>query len=609
EDLIIDLNLDHLSRENTDQLIDKSLQNTAFSEEFYRGIYKATRGNPFFIVETLKTLQETGQIALKDNRWIDRDVDFKFDVPKRVEDIFIRRLSSIGEKEREVLQVAAVIGYKFDPVLLSAITGIKKIEILKILERMEKSYEIVWSTDRDYKFEHPLLADLLYQELPKALATEYHLMVAERMEKIYKDDYGSLVGDAAEHFRKGGNLKKAIPLLYKAGLRAFDISAYREATLYFENLISAMQVEKDKAFEEIPEIDLYFKLGISYEETGKWEQGISTYETLSTLALNQHNYSKHVNAVMRMGRINDKFGNWKDAMKYYERCLELSDIYDIKDIKSRVFNNIGINYFHRGDLDSALEYFQQTLAVAHSENALFDKAHAYTNIGIIANILHGPNSVALENFKKALKIYEQKNSSGNIARVYQNMGMVYADKKEWTKAIEAFEKCLAIAEETQEKQLRALTYLNLGKTYARQGIILKAKSFSAKALKIFRRMNDLLGIAEAFHIFGIVYDHEGDFEKADRFLTESIKINKEKDYREGLAETYTTYARFCFDNGLVDQAKENYMKAVNIYQGMNIDVKVKEIQSMMDELDALTRSGSTHSKMLMQKYGKTVRHS
>jgi tetratricopeptide (TPR) repeat protein len=189
------------------------------------------------------------------------------------------------------------------------------------------------------------------------------------------------------------------------------------------------------------------------------------------------------------------------------------------------------------------------------------------------------------------------------------MGMVYSDKKDWSKAVEAFENCLQIAEETQEKQLRVLTYLNLGKTYALQGTILKAKTFSNKALKMFKRMNDILGIAEAYHVLGIIYSHENDFERGDKFLSESIKINKEKDYKEGLAETYVTYAKLHLDNGLIDRAKENYMKAINIYQMMNIDVKVKEIQSLMDELHLLATSGMMHSKVLTQKYGKTVRHS
>ena len=609
EDLIIRIDLDYLSKEDSDQLIDKSLQHTAFSEEFYLGLYEATRGNPFFIIETLKSLQANQRIIQKDARWIDLDVDFKMDVPERVEDIFIRRLSCINEKEREVLQLAAVIGYKFDPVLLSYITGTKKIDVLKILKRMEKNYEIVRSSERDYKFEHPLLADLLYQEMPNAMVREYHLMIAEQMGKIYKNDYGSLVGDVAEHYRKGQDYEKAIPLLYQAGVRAFGIAAYREAGLYYENLINSMQKTDYNDSDTVPLIELYFQLGICYEETGKWDLGIETYNKLAQVAFDNQNFSRYANAIMRVGRIYDKLGKWTEAMKYYDRCLELADTYNIDDIKSRIYNNIGINFFHKGDFDSALDYFQQTISASKSENALFDKAHAYTNIGIIANILHGPNSVALENFGKALTIYESKQSKANIARVYQNMGMVYSDKKDWSKAVEAFENCLQIAEETQEKQLRVLTYLNLGKTYALQGTILKAKTFSNKALKMFKRMNDILGIAEAYHVLGIIYSHENDFERGDKFLSESIKINKEKDYKEGLAETYVTYAKLHLDNGLIDRAKENYMKAINIYQMMNIDVKVKEIQSLMDELHLLATSGMMHSKVLTQKYGKTVRHS
>ena len=126
--------------------------------------------------------------------------------------------------------------------------------------------------------------------MPNAMVKEYHLMIAEQMSKIYKKDYGSLVGDVAEHYRKGQNYAKAIPLLYKAGLRSFDMSAYREASLYYENLIQSIQIENFDNDDTIPKVELYFQLSICYEETGKWDLGIKTYEKLSELAFENQNF-------------------------------------------------------------------------------------------------------------------------------------------------------------------------------------------------------------------------------------------------------------------------------------------------------------------------------
>ena len=90
-----------------------------------------SKGNPFFVLETLKLLEENESIIYENGLWTNKDVDFKSEVPNRVEDIFFRRLSSLDDESREILQVAAVIGYKFDPYIISQILEIKNIILLK----------------------------------------------------------------------------------------------------------------------------------------------------------------------------------------------------------------------------------------------------------------------------------------------------------------------------------------------------------------------------------------------------------------------------------------------------------------------------------------------
>ncbi len=611
EDLFEYVDLNKFSRENSDQLINKVLVNTALSDEFYDEIFHETKGNPFFILETVKSLQENGGITLENGIWIDTHIDFKMEVPSRVEDIFIRRLSTITDEEREILQVAAVAGYKFDPLVVGNILEIPKIRLLKILERMERELGLIHSDSKLYRFEHPMLADLLYNEISSLLCQEYHLLIAEYLNKVHGSKLDSMTGDAAEHYRKGGNIDKAIPLLYQAGMRAFKIFAYRESSLFFEHLLDILDENEIQPDKDMPLIDLYFKLGICYEEVGRWQEGIETYHKLANLAQEQEDFDKQANAVMRIGRLHDKLGKWNLVMDSYEKCLELADTHDLKNIKSRIYNNMGIYFFHKGDLDSALDHFQESITKVDSERGEFDKAHAYTNIGIIANILRGPNSVALDNFKKALEIYEKKNSTRNIARVYQNIGMVYSDRGDWTQAIEAFENCLKFTTETDEKQLRSLCYLNLGKTYARQRNQSKAKSYTEKALKMCRRMHDVLGIAEAYHIYSIIYGNDQEFNKAEKYLEESIKINKEKDFQDGLAETYETYARLALNTGKITLSKDYCQKAMQIYKIMNVDVKVKELQDFSEQIDneKVGKFQTQDNKLLTRKYGTTVRHS
>ncbi len=593
EDVCHEINLDRLNREKCDLLIDKSLVNTAFSEDFYGGVFQGTKGNPFFVIETLKLLSEKKYIYPVDHLWLDKKIDFKIEVPSRVEDIFIRRLSTLSEDDREMLQVASVIGYKFDPSTLANLLEIPKIDMLKRLHKIERDLQIITSSKKDYQFEHPMLGDLLYNEIPPALCQEYHLMIANELEKIHRGDFGALVGEAAQHFRRGGDHKKAIPLLYQAGKRAFNISAYKEACMFFEDLIESIKEIGSTIKEEVPEKDFYFNVSICYEEVGNWEQGLKMNEKLTEICAKIEDYDCQVSAKIRIGRIYDKMGDWSASLEAYTKCLELAEKYEIKNVFSRVYNKIGVFYFHKGDFDNALKYFQKTLHSVDSDFGEFDKAHAHTNIGIIANIIRGKHSIALENFKKAIKIYEVKNSTQDLARVHHNIGMFHSNHGEWLESIKAYEKCLKLADEVESRHLIALTYLNMGKAYARQKALKKAKSLTEKALKIFKRMSDLISIAEAYQVFGLIYGAEENFAKAQDYLKQAINIFSSKNYREGQAESRKTLANLYKEYGYWDEAKEYYFQALDDFRELNMESEAKEISKALRSIEMVDEDRHT----------------
>lgn len=586
ESVFTQINLKRMIRQECDELIDKSFgDKTALSEDFYYGIFNETKGNPFFVLETIKLLCDKNEIQNENNIWVDKKIDFKKEVPTRIEDIFIRRLSTLTEEEREILQIAAIIGYKFDSSFICSLLDIEKIKLLKILQKIARNLHIIENVDNHSRFEHPMMADLLYNEVPYTLRQEYHLLLVKEYEKIHKSDFGALVGDVAQHARRGGDHAKAIPLLYQAGLRSFNISAFQEACLFFDDMNDSMDKSGQKLPQKISKIDFYFNLGICYEETGRIEESLHYFKKMSEVCQRRKEYERQATAIMRMGRLYDKLGDWKKSINAYEKCLELAEKHEINNIFSRVYNKLGVNYFHRGDYDGAISYFMKTLKSIDSEQGELDKAHVFTNIGIIANILRGDHGVALENFNKAMKIYVKHKAIEDQARVYHNIGMIYSDRSEWLESIKAYESCLKLVNEVDSKQLRALTYLNMGKAFARQKKFKKSKQLADNALKLFKQMSDFLSIAEVYQIFGMVYGNEGDLGQAEKYLNDASDIFTKKDYPEGLAENYTTYGDIYQDFACFDKAREYYLKAVDVYKKIKIDGKVNGLIEKMKFLD------------------------
>ena len=72
-----------------------------------------TEGNPFFVEEVLRSLQERGLLERRgDEVGLLRPTE-KIDVPDSVEDVVLGRLERLDTASRDVLRVAAVIGREF----------------------------------------------------------------------------------------------------------------------------------------------------------------------------------------------------------------------------------------------------------------------------------------------------------------------------------------------------------------------------------------------------------------------------------------------------------------------------------------------------------------
>jgi len=480
DDNLNQLTLHRLERQLCDQLIDRTMVPNLFSDEFYETIYEETRGNPLFVSETLKQLQKSDIIYWKNDAWHNSDDEIKITIPNRVEDIFIRRLSGLNEEESDILQAASIQGYKFDVSLVHMLTELPRIKLLKCLQRIEKELQIIVTTEQGYQFEHPMMRDTLYNDIPAMLRKEYHLIIAEEMEKMYGPDYGAMISDVAHHLFRGGAYKKALPLLIDAGNRTFDLSAYSQA----EDAIQAASKLPD-AFETISKSDLYFKLGICYEEGTQWDKSIHAYNTLLETCKETNNYTGQTDALLRLGRVYGKLADWSKAISYYNKCLEVAERHSVKNVLSRTHNNLGVIYFQKGEFEQAISYFEKTIKMVDSHEGRLDEAHALTNIGIIANI-RGQFETAMINYSKALTIYQNdEHLKQDQARIFHNIGMTLSDQGNYPEAISAFESCLDLCDKVEDRQLKALTHLNMGRTLkVRKNTSIKAsKSISNWIIK------------------------------------------------------------------------------------------------------------------------------
>ena len=122
-------------------------------------IHARTAGNPFFTEEVVQSLVENGHLqGTKGSYRLVTPVE-RLEVPTRVQPLLAARIDRLREREKQVLQTAAVIGLEFPEPILAAVAELPKSELdeaLRALKAGEFIYERSLYPVAEYAFKHPL---------------------------------------------------------------------------------------------------------------------------------------------------------------------------------------------------------------------------------------------------------------------------------------------------------------------------------------------------------------------------------------------------------------------------------------------------------------------
>ena len=84
-------------------------------QNFIEKLSNESQGNPLF-TQSLTMLVTDGSLTKGDGKW-GLSID-KFSTPLKIKDLILQRLSTLKTKHRRILDVASVIGDKFDSILM-----------------------------------------------------------------------------------------------------------------------------------------------------------------------------------------------------------------------------------------------------------------------------------------------------------------------------------------------------------------------------------------------------------------------------------------------------------------------------------------------------------
>jgi predicted ATPase len=109
----VELHLTPLSEVDSQELVRHLLDIESLPESVRGLILEKAEGNPFFVEEVIRMLIDQGIIARQGEEWILAKPLGTFEIPDTLQGVLAARIDRLPEDAKRALQVASVIGRKF----------------------------------------------------------------------------------------------------------------------------------------------------------------------------------------------------------------------------------------------------------------------------------------------------------------------------------------------------------------------------------------------------------------------------------------------------------------------------------------------------------------
>src|SRR6266511_3291540 len=133
------------------------------SEKLFKILVEKSEGNPLYVEEILRQLQETAGLVVEDGEARLQGSDVT--VPATIHDIIAARVDRLAQQLKQTLQGAAIIGRRFGVSLVSRVLevlGDQVADHLRDLHGLDFVFPSAQEPELMYSFKHALTQDVVY---------------------------------------------------------------------------------------------------------------------------------------------------------------------------------------------------------------------------------------------------------------------------------------------------------------------------------------------------------------------------------------------------------------------------------------------------------------
>lgn len=275
--------------------------------------------------------------------------------------------------------------------------------------------------------------------------------------------------------------------------------------------------------------------------------------------------------LLDLARAQAVLGKTSEALQNYERALSLCPNSDLNE-RSGILFNLAMLTSHQGDMQRALELWQQSLTLKEQIGSIQGKAATLSAMaGIVAK--QGNIKYALELWKQSIEIDEQIDDIQNKAATLHNMAGVIAQAGDIKYALELLQQSLDISELVSDVKGKAATLHRMAGLILQQGHIERALNLMQQSLVLKEQIGDVIGIAATLHNMAHLSAQRGDVNNALDLWQRSLSLKEQIGDIQGKAVSLTMMAVVIAQQGDIKHALSL------CYQSLSLLEQVGDVQA------------------------------
>jgi DNA-binding SARP family transcriptional activator/predicted ATPase len=507
EDMLDRLMLNRLSAGEVGQLSDAITREPTPS--FAEWLMKNSEGIPFILVELVRYAHQNK--ILVDLPPENDLTGFLVDssalstspvVPQTVYNLIKVRLERLSEPAWRILSAAVAAGREFEFEVVARVAAISESAALDAIDELLAAHILQSSGESRFRIDHPLIMEVVYQEVGDLRHRIQHHRVAEAMESIYnRSQLESRAGVLAFHFAENNDLARAAPYAVQAGQKAVQLSAWGEAAHFYRLALQGMEGAK--------RVPVLMALGETFFQTGEINQAADAFHEALLLAQGEqdqaavdHARLDLAQAYLMIARFDDSIAlarqvrsaglpvnamqaelNWGAALSLKGEDLEEAKAHMLAaetqcdrtspencEHLARIKFELGSVAAQQGSLEQAISLYQEALEFASqsdSENNLLWRILANNNIAYHMLLNRDPQA---EQYALAgLKLSQDKGMIGQQPFLYSTLGEIALAADKLEPAEEYFTKGLKLARQLGMNERIAGLTANMGRLALSRG--------------------------------------------------------------------------------------------------------------------------------------------